>query len=83
MRIVFWDFAPSLWPTLAVLLILPLFLSLGFWQLDRAEQKSTALALQDQGAAQPAVNLASVSEAGVRNYLKVYVEGEWSEELFL
>jgi surfeit locus 1 family protein len=41
MRIIFWDFNPSLWPTLAVLLILPLFLSLGFWQLDRAEQKRT------------------------------------------
>jgi surfeit locus 1 family protein len=36
-----WRFNPSLWPTLVVLLILPLFASLGFWQLDRAEQKRT------------------------------------------
>jgi len=63
--------------------VLPLTVAAGFWQLDRAEQKSTALALQDQGATQPAVNLTSVSETDVRNYLKTYVEGQWSEELFL
>ncbi|MEE8378841.1 MAG: SURF1 family protein [Gammaproteobacteria bacterium] len=41
MRIASWEFSPSLWPTLATLLVLPLFISLGFWQLDRAEQKRT------------------------------------------
>ena len=39
MRIASWEFAPGLWPTLATLLVLPLFISLGVWQLDRAEQK--------------------------------------------
>jgi surfeit locus 1 family protein len=32
-------FRPRLVPTLAVLIILPLLLVLGFWQLDRSEQK--------------------------------------------
>lgn len=32
-------FRPARWPTIAFLLLLPLFLGLGFWQLDRAEQK--------------------------------------------
>ena len=41
MRIASWEFNPSLWPTLAALLVLPLFLSLGYWQLDRADQKRT------------------------------------------
>lgn len=32
-------FRPTLIPTLATLVLLPLFVSLGFWQLDRADQK--------------------------------------------
>lgn len=39
MRIALWEFTPGLWPTLGALLVLPLFITLGFWQLDRAEQK--------------------------------------------
>lgn len=39
MRIAVWEFNPNLWPTLATVLVLPLFLSFGFWQRDRAEQK--------------------------------------------
>lgn len=34
------QFSPGLWPTLATLSILPLLLYLGFWQLDRAQQKT-------------------------------------------
>jgi surfeit locus 1 family protein len=34
-----WTFNPGLIPTLATLTIFPLLLTLGFWQLDRAEQK--------------------------------------------
>jgi surfeit locus 1 family protein len=36
-------FRPGLWPTLAVLALLPLLLWLGFWQLDRAGQKRALL----------------------------------------
>lgn len=39
MRIGSLDFSPSRWPTLVTLLLFGLLLSLGFWQLDRAEQK--------------------------------------------
>lgn len=34
-----WKFRPGLWPTVATLLLLPLLISLGFWQIDRAHQK--------------------------------------------
>ena len=34
-----WRFTPKLWPTLAVLALFPVLVSLGFWQLDRAAQK--------------------------------------------
>ncbi len=37
------QFSPGLWPTVATLCVLPLLLYLGFWQLERAEQKSAAL----------------------------------------
>jgi surfeit locus 1 family protein len=40
MRIRSFQFNPGLWPTLATISILPILLVLGFWQLDRAEQKS-------------------------------------------
>ena len=39
MRIASWEFTPGLWPTIVTLLVLPLFIYLGVWQLDRAEQK--------------------------------------------
>lgn len=39
MRIGSLDFSPSRWPTLVTLLLFGFLLSLGFWQLDRAEQK--------------------------------------------
>ena len=46
------NFSPGLLPTLATALILPALLALGFWQLDRADQKRTMLAdiLQRQAA---------------------------------
>ncbi|MEM9384243.1 MAG: SURF1 family protein [Pseudomonadota bacterium] len=37
-------FAPGLWPTLAVVVVLPAFLWLGSWQLDRAAFKRERLA---------------------------------------
>ena len=36
-----WKFRPGLWPTVATLILLALFVRLGFWQLDRADQKAT------------------------------------------
>jgi surfeit locus 1 family protein len=38
------DFNPGLWPSLITLLLLGILTSLGFWQLDRAQQKRTLLA---------------------------------------
>ncbi|MFQ5661271.1 MAG: SURF1 family protein [Gammaproteobacteria bacterium] len=39
MRIGVWQFSPKIWPTVATGLMFPLLVSLGFWQLDRADQK--------------------------------------------
>ncbi|MEO0973265.1 MAG: SURF1 family protein [Pseudomonadota bacterium] len=42
-------FAPGVWPTLAVLLVLPAFVWLGNWQLERAAFKRERLAVHDAG----------------------------------
>lgn len=34
-----WQFNPGFWPSVITVLVLPVLVSLGFWQLDRAEQK--------------------------------------------
>lgn len=57
MRLGRYRFQPSLWPSLAALLLLPLLLGLGFWQLDRAEQKRAWLAQLERAAQQDAVDL--------------------------
>lgn len=66
---------------LLVCAVLPLTIAAGFWQLDRADQKRTALAQQEAGFAQSPQNLAEVID--VANYVRVYIEGQWSEEVFL
>jgi surfeit locus 1 family protein len=38
------EFKPNLIPTIVTLLVLPILIFLGFWQLDRAEQKKVILA---------------------------------------
>jgi len=82
MRIVSVDFSPGLWPTVAVLLVLPLFLYLGFWQLDRAEQKRI---LQSEFEIRQSAIAIDLNEA--RNlqdnfdeliWRKVTIEGEFS-----
>lgn len=47
MRFGRYEFKPGLWPSLATLLIFPLLLSLGFWQLDRAAEKAELQAVYD------------------------------------
>lgn len=48
MRIGRWQFTPGLWPTLVTIVLLGLLLSLGFWQLDRAQQKRDLLSAYEQ-----------------------------------
>jgi surfeit locus 1 family protein len=57
-----WKFRPGLWPTVATLLLLPLLISLGFWQLDRADQKAALQRAYEQRRSAPAVDLANAPE---------------------
>lgn len=74
-------FQPALLPSLATLLLLALLLWLGFWQLDRAQQKQalqTAFATQ---LAQPYVPLNTVAAADpTSRYRRVEVSGHFDDQ---
>lgn len=59
MRIGKYSFRPRLIPTLATLILLPVLVSLGFWQLNRADQKYAARALREQRLTQPPRSLSA------------------------
>jgi surfeit locus 1 family protein len=73
-----YDFKPS-WPvSFAVLLMIPLFVSLGMWQLDRAAQKQALMDLRVQNSRAEAVPLPvfdALAEAD--RYRPVMVTGEY------
>lgn len=54
------QFKPKLGPTVASLIVLPILISLGFWQLDRAEFKQQQLENFKQRSNQPATVLKPV-----------------------
>lgn len=74
MRVGRLQFSPTLWPTLAFVLVFPGLLALGFWQLDRAAQKQ---ALFDAFArsAQQAVPLTDVQSPEI--YQRVKAQGHY------
>ncbi len=57
MRVGPYRFRPGLWPTLAFLVLLPVLVSLGFWQLDRAGERQAALDALAEGEQAPVVAL--------------------------
>ncbi len=74
-------FRPSLIPTLATLLLLPLFVSLGLWQLDRAEQKRALQAEYDaRSLDEPVLIGASVQSADDLRFYKVVAHGRYDTE---
>jgi surfeit locus 1 family protein len=85
MRFAFWEFTPSLWPTLAALLVFPLFLYLGFWQLDRADQKLTLHHEFESRQAESVISLNN--EDALQNnfdelhWRKVTIEGVFSRDI--
>lgn len=79
-------FSPGPWPTLATLLLLPLFLSLGFWQLDRAEQKARLQAEFSERYNSPTVVLNDVEKLDSREALRwrpVIVSGSYAGNHYL
>ncbi|VAW74967.1 Cytochrome oxidase biogenesis protein Surf1, facilitates heme A insertion [hydrothermal vent metagenome] len=78
MRIGSLEFSPGRWPTLVTLVMFGFLLSLGFWQLDRAEQKKALLTRYDGGQEQAVLQLeAELKSATGLNYHSAVVAGHY------
>jgi surfeit locus 1 family protein len=77
MRIGPYEFRPALWPSLATLLLLPLLIGLGKWQLDRAAWKQELIDTHAARIAEPARPLPEVlaEPSGEQEYRQVTVQG--------
>ena len=81
MRLGEYTFKPALIPSLITLSILPLLLALGFWQLDRAQQKEAIQLLYTTHAALPPVPVTRVDMTDpASRYRKVSAEGRYDSE---
>lgn len=84
MRIAGWEFSPGRWPSVGMVLVFPLLLSLGYWQMDRAAQKRT---LDENFKARQNVEVTNLNRATkLRNdvdallWRKVTVDGSFSSQ---
>lgn len=81
MRLGPFDFRPSLWPTLATLLLVPILLFLGHWQLERAVWKQGLIDAHAERIRQPAESLQSLLSAPTRGpaieYRQVAAQGAY------
>lgn len=79
-------FKPTLIPTIVFLLILPVLLKLGFWQLDRAEEKEDLITLfKQQNEQGPLLIKGAVTLDEKLNYRKAKIEGQYnlSKQIFI
>lgn len=64
MKIGAFEFSPALWPTLATLVLLPLLVGLGMWQLERAAWKQALVDTHEESTLQAAVPVRSLLASG-------------------
>jgi surfeit locus 1 family protein len=64
MRIGPFDFSPALWPSLAMLVVFPALVWLGFWQLERADWKQDLVNTHAERIQQPAQSLGQLPGPG-------------------
>ena len=76
-----WRFRPGRASTIGVLLVLPFLLTLGFWQLDRARQKTELQQAFAERFQQPPVALQDLDVADPANrYRRVSVSGHYDSQ---
>jgi surfeit locus 1 family protein len=80
MRIGTFDFRPSLWPTVATLLLLPLMTGLGIWQLERASWKQELVDMHEGRGRLSPIGLVAASEGGDLQYRRVFARGHYDME---
>ena len=73
-------FRPGLLPTLVVLLLLPLLLSLGAWQLQRADEKSALLDRQEARRQAPAQAIGELEQSADLAFRRVLLRGYFDAE---
>ena len=78
MRFGVYEFSPSLWPTVAILLLLPLLIGFGLWQLERAAWKQEIVDTHaDRGRLSP-VSLQSLHDyRDAEAYRRVFARGNY------
>ncbi len=80
MRIGRFEFTPGRWPTIATVVMFVFLVVLGFWQLDRAEQKNTLLAQYGEEQDQTVLRLeASLKSIDGLNYRSAVVTGHYDD----
>lgn len=81
-----YTFKPGLIPTLAFLVILPCLIALGFWQVDRADQKRAILAGMDHARTEAPLNLIqAMTDLKTQAYYGIQLEGRFmpNEDMLL
>ena len=73
-------FRPGLVPTLVVLILLPLLVWLGFWQLERGEQKREMLARQDARQQAAPVGPEQIELLPEPAYSRIHLQGRFDAE---
>ena len=73
-------FRPGVLPSLVVLLLLPLLLSLGGWQLQRADEKSVLLAHQEARRHAPAQAISDLEQSADLAFRRVLLRGYFDAE---
>lgn len=82
-----WKFTPRPWPTLAALVVIPVMVALGQWQLDRAAGKQRSFDQYLQRRAMPALQLdpanADSWKFPVMRYRNIKVRGRYDTGMHL
>jgi cytochrome oxidase assembly protein ShyY1 len=74
------SFRPNWKITMVSLLFFPLMISLGFWQLDRAEEKRQLQQEFERRQSAEPVHLSTVDAEGDLRYLKVRLQGKYDND---
>jgi len=78
MRIGNYQFSPNWIPSILTVLLLPLFIALGFWQLSRAQEKQYTLDLQSERIALPEYKITTIpGNLSEIEYRKLSITGRY------
>ncbi len=70
-------FRPRLIPTIMTLILLPVLLRLGFWQLQRAEEKTRVLETYEQRRQSPELNINGLKDVADMQHYPVKASGSY------